>query len=544
MHGNANSKLRKQKLKELATLCSQYSLVGIVECHGLTTSLLQSIQIYIRSHYLFHSPTTGADVERPGTGGVAILLNFRLLYPHENLNNCPTYSSSLVKSRHFEVIVPGRIVKTTLFGRKTQNDHMSSLAAYTVHNFGLTNVQMTHVEKQITLDLRKSQSNPFQHCSILMGDFNLSPPGSVPFVLSNPIPPNRNVAPLAIASSRPFQSRWEKLFALHTEIHFPQNTHYNASSCSQNKIDRIFTSAPRSLQVLLKHNAGTIKDPIYWYSRGLSDHSPIYWSISIPQFSPSQQRFKIKKEWTMHPHYASRMSAFAPFINSEELTTAEHRDIIVKLMKETALQCRDKLFLSDPESNHSTLTRLSSISRAVWTQDLKLASILIQHSSLGQQFLSLSNDTVSCINPQEFESRYMDAKTEHFNKEREALQRDAQLDNGQTPGADRRAAKRTSQTNAINRLAALWTPRSPRLALGGLIVTEDMLQKYNLSSAELNLYRRHSHTATGTPAAVIISDPAITSQIIGYEWGKIFAEQPIDESLAEELLGEYGATKQ
>ena len=127
----------------------------------------------------------------------------------------------------------------------------------------------------------------------------------------------------------------------------------------------------------------------------------------------------------MHPHYASRMFAFAPYINPEELTTAEHRDIIVKLMKETALQCRDKLFLSDPESNHSTLTRLSSISRAVWTQDSKLASILIQHSSLGQQFSFLSNDTVSCINTQEFESRYMEAKTEHFNKERETLQRES-----------------------------------------------------------------------------------------------------------------------
>ena len=162
--------------------------------------------------------------------------------------------------------------------------------------------------------------------------------------MSNPIPPNRNVAPEAITATRPFQTRWEKLFDSLTEISFPQNSHYCVSNCIQNKVDRIFTTAPRSLHTLLKHSAGTIKDPTYWYSKSISDHSPIFWSISIPSNS-THQRFRIKKEWTLHPHYRARMHAFNEVINSSasSMSTTEHRDIVISLMKETALQCRDKL---------------------------------------------------------------------------------------------------------------------------------------------------------------------------------------------------------
>ena len=324
MYGKANSNVRKNKIKELAFLCKQYPFISITECHGGTVELEQTLNRFISSHYLFHSPVLRNGVPHPGSGGVAILIRRELLTGYSSFD--PTESKININKKHFEIIVPGRVVKTSLFGFLADS---KCLCIYSVHNEGLSNEQMTHVESCMKRDLHLSQIHPESHCSVLIGDFNLPPRGSVPFSVQNPIPPNRNVAPRAISSTRPFQSRWEKLLDLHTEIHFPQNTHYCSSSCTQNKLDRIFTSAPRSLQTLLKHNAGTIKDSIYWYSKGYSDHAPIFWSISIPDFNATSQRFKIKKEWIMHPHYNQRMSAFANLINESEISIAEHRDILI-----------------------------------------------------------------------------------------------------------------------------------------------------------------------------------------------------------------------
>ena len=130
--------------------------------------------------------------------------------------------------------------------------------------------------------------------------------------------------------------------------------------------------------------------------------------------------------------------------------------------------------------------RLSSIARAIWSQDAKLANLLIENSELGHEFIAVVNGEVSCKNLPRFENLFIQAKQEHFESEGTILYNEATLDDSESVGAEHRSMRRTSKLNALNRLAALWTPKSPRLALSGVLITEDMLQKYGFVNLNRN----------------------------------------------------------
>ena len=211
---------------------------------------------------------------------------------------------------------------------------------------------MSQIESLANKDMKDAAERPHLFAACYMGDFNLQPAGELPLMLASPTPVNKNVSPDPSASTRPLQARWEKLFEGMTEVRFNQNTHFNSSNNSENRIDRVFDVMPKSITSLLKHSAGTIKDPIYWYSRGLSDHSPVFRSVNLPQpqlCSPSGEprpaKLKLKKEWCTHPHYIKRMADFAPLIKGSNLS--ERREVITDIMRESALQARDIIFLNN-----------------------------------------------------------------------------------------------------------------------------------------------------------------------------------------------------
>ena len=129
-------------------------------------------------------------------------------------------------------------------------------------------------------------------------------------------------------------------------------------------------------------------------------------------------------------------------------------------MRESALQARDKIFVDSPNSNHSQLTRLASISRAVWYQDFKLANILVLLSDLGREHLLIERTAVSLLNPLAFEEQFLEAKAKHFEKERGQLNSQASTDNADSPGADRRATKRTSRPEGVR---GSWVAKTPAL---------------------------------------------------------------------------------
>ena len=110
------------------------------------------------------------------------------------------------------------------------------------------------------------------------------------------------------------------------------------------------------------------------------------------------QGLSLKKEWCAHPHYIEKMKAFAPFLTGFDDATC-FREALLGVMREAALESRDIIFSMDPSSQHSVLIRLSSIARAIRTQDHQLAQILCENSELGKEHLDASGPLITFKNP-------------------------------------------------------------------------------------------------------------------------------------------------
>ena len=133
------------------------------------------------------------------------------------------------------------------------------------------------------------------------------------------------------------------------------------------------------------------------------------------------------------------------------------------------------------------MTRLVSTSRAVWYQEAQLANILVESSDLGRGFLEVRGAAIYFNNPSLFKEKLLEAKQCHSDQEKSGLVHAGALTSEDAPGAEKRANKRSSRLAALDRLSALWTTRSPRLALAGVITTDDMLsdRRYSADASEI-----------------------------------------------------------
>ena len=228
------------------------------------------------------------------------------------------------------------------------------------------------------------------------------------------------------------------------------------------------------------------------------------------------------------------MLAFSPLITRSFPDLSERREVLNNIMRESALQARDIIFLESPNCEFSQLTRLASVSRACWFQDLKLANILFDNSDLGREHLEIRGNAISLNNPLLFEQQLLEAKSNHFLKDKNHIIQVGQADPDDSPGHSKRATKRSGKLAALNRQSSLWTHKNPRLALAGVIVTEQMLNEANIGT---------TLEAGSTPGEFLVTNPDHMMHIIGKDWEPTFTEKPIDEDAASVLLDEYESLK-
>ena len=102
-YGRTKSRFRRRKLRELTALCQNSSIVCACEVSGTTTHVEQAIGIFVRTHFIFHSPFTANDVVVPGIRGVCILVLRSLL---SDRTDSLSFSRNVPRS-----IVPGRVAR-------------------------------------------------------------------------------------------------------------------------------------------------------------------------------------------------------------------------------------------------------------------------------------------------------------------------------------------------------------------------------------------------------------------------------------------------
>jgi len=176
-------------------------------------------------------------------------------------------------------------------------------------------------------------------------------------------------------------------------------------------------------------------------------------------------------------------------------------------MREAAIKARDALLVEDPLSPDNRLLRLSSISRAVWQQDYKLAGILTKESELGRSHLLVGSDGISLRDPSGFEECFRSAKEQHLGRERAQIIQEG----GGGEGVSLREHKKKSKLRVNSSLAELWVPKSPKLCIHG----------FRLSDAEA--------VACGVGAKgeeeVIVRDGEGQCKALATVWGRIFGER-------------------
>ena len=229
---HSNKPLRDNKAREILKLCRDFDIVGVLETHGCMVSLPTTLAACLRSHELLMSHVRDINGNiNFAAGGTCLLVAKRLFASLPPPDDC------------FQVLHHGRAVKLTLktpvvCSANSVPGTVKTLSIFLVHNFGFTSSSTSALIKQIDETKSHCKMFPNEQSMILIGDFNLSPIGSVMVSLLDSSSLSNTFVNLV--PPRPFQSLWNKLFEDLLEIDFPLPSHINSASLTLSRIHRIF----------------------------------------------------------------------------------------------------------------------------------------------------------------------------------------------------------------------------------------------------------------------------------------------------------------
>ena len=158
-----------------------------------------------------------------GTGAVVILIK-KDLFPANAIISTESYA-------------PGRILRTQVHSILAERRFCAII--WNVHNFDLGADQVQNATQALERDVHTSKTK--ESTTVLAaGDWNFLAPGEVmhSVVAPSSSPPRAD----SLVKVRPFQSRWQAVLNKLLELDQPEMTHYNVSSLTVARIDRIYSS--------------------------------------------------------------------------------------------------------------------------------------------------------------------------------------------------------------------------------------------------------------------------------------------------------------
>ena len=349
--------LRDAKLIELHSLCRKFCIICLQEVHGSEVSVLMQEKSILRSHVFLPSSFVRDGQFCGDAGGVGILVDRGLFLKRDDGSLRPLTSSPPWSVSDFvNVQVPGRCMSLRIWDPRG----VKSCFVYCSHNFGLSGSDMSKVEGSLAADIAVVRADMTNTSLILVGDFNLHPEDEPKVKVDCPAIPS--ILPVG---GRPLAARWYRIFDSMVEIKFPLPNHFCSANCTLNKLTRLFLFVGRSVLPLLAHQAGVVKDPIYFHAKRLSDHAPSFWKFST-RLKARGRKQCLQHHWCRHPAYRKRMDDLCQATNLSVLPV-ESRSILLKtFIREASLYARDCMFEELPNGPASRMIRLSSIARAVW----------------------------------------------------------------------------------------------------------------------------------------------------------------------------------
>ena len=177
------------------------------------------------------------------------------------------------------------------------------------------------------------------------------------------------------------------------------------------------------------------------------------------------------------------------------------------MIKEAAKRVRGDCLYLDSQGAVSAKLVLSSVSRALWFNNLSLAARLLRYSPIAQDLIYIANGIVCAHSYENFEQTFGDFHRVYHRAEVSRLQADLLA----TPALTIKKQIK-SRLQCARRMQNVFWPRGKRLRLSGI------------KSADGN----------------IVSSPiAMQRELIDF-WGPVYAKKPIDLPAANTLLDIYG----
>ena len=247
------------------------------------------------------------------------------------------------------------------------------------------------------------------------------------------------------------------------EITCHEPTHYIAESMTLNKIDRVFTSIPSHAWLTVAPMLQNAIQPEVAHAKGLSDHAVMIVTVSS-RARPDPETMPIKRECFEHPRFKERLKATRSQVDLDALSTWERWATHKALLRDAALHARDWMLTMEEHSDFSIQGTISSIARAIWANNVKLAKVILERSAFARKHIFIHDDTVQIIDPNAFEAEVSEFR--HKFLAASAAELEASAKHPRTNAKKRR--KLLSEIAANHRLAKLWLKQQKRLVLHGL----------------------------------------------------------------------------
>lgn len=208
----------------------------------------------------------------------------------------PLSSSPRVLGLKFATI---HVLGTCMSWRVWDSRGIRSSCVYSILDYGHSGGDMSRFERFLNLDIKSLRQSLTDSSFLLAGDFNLHLEAEARVEVDCPLVP----ATFACLSG-PMAARWQKIFYLLVEVRSPLPINFCAADNILNTLMWMFVFVGRSVLPLLAHQAGVVRDLIYFHARGLLGDAPSFRKLSTQLECKGIQC--LQHDWCRHLAYGKR----------------------------------------------------------------------------------------------------------------------------------------------------------------------------------------------------------------------------------------------
>jgi endonuclease/exonuclease/phosphatase family metal-dependent hydrolase len=462
-----NDKRKRRKLEKISSLAASADIILLQETHGDEFVLDLFLSGLKKDFWIFSSFIDHA------TGGIITAVRKK---------HTPDYDTM-----RFEVYSCGRISRLEVAGLN------STLVVWNTHNYEIERDIMKNTCAALIDNSAEARRNPCRYMLVVMGDFNFNRDDYKGKCYFKPTTTTNQLIQHAYRPPRSGQVPLEDALKNLAEISQNHPTHFNVRDGTGTGINRVFVSTPSWALPHMRWQLRVDGCPMLMHRSGLSDHVPMTLICSDRKALPKAAQ-PISKEVFKHPKFLETVTELVNKAGLNDMVAVKRWETHKKLIREAARRVRNYMLVVDEESAFSKAQVFSSIARAVWNNDVKLAKVLANFSQIARDHLDFSSGNVALSRTIDFDSE----AREIFSAEIENRSRDIQNQSS------------TNKQALLSKLARQWRPFGRTLVLTGVITNEG-----------------------------VVRDPCGKASALGSSWARTFAEKEFLDSKVRGFLDKY-----